>query len=151
MILQPPGEGPTIYTNVHATSTSLVKKYLLNNSVRQNQVRTPFDPENLPSSTQTISRTAISSEGVPTPPVDSLRSLRHDRLYMNIRSKCPHTNSNVEYGVISSNIQLSKHYAAICICDWSKRSSVLQTWFQSAKHILKRALIQLSELSSRCL
>jgi len=72
MILQPPGERRTIYTNVHATSTSLVKKYLLNNSVRQNKVRTPFDPENLPSSTQRISRTAISSEGVPTPPVDSL-------------------------------------------------------------------------------
>jgi len=70
----------SIYTNVYATSTSLVKKYLLNNSVRQNKVRTLFDPENLPSSTQRISQTAISSEGVPTPPVDSLRSLRHDRL-----------------------------------------------------------------------
>jgi len=115
MILQPLGERPTIYTNVHATSTSLVKRYLLNNSVRQNKVRTPFDPENLPSSTQRISRTAISSEAVPTPPVDSLRSLRHDRLYMNMRSKCLHTNSNVEYEVISSDIQQSKHYAAICI------------------------------------
>jgi len=70
----------SIYTNVHATSTSLVNKYLLNNSARQNKVRTPCDPENLPSSTYRISRTAISSEGVPTPPVDSLRSLRHDRL-----------------------------------------------------------------------
>ena len=125
MILQPPRKRPTIYTNVHATLTSLVKKYLLNNSVPQNKVRTAFDPENLLSSTQRISRTAISSKGVPTPPVDSLRSLGHDRLYMNIRSKCRHTNSNVEYGVISSDIQLSKHYAAICICDWSKRSSVL--------------------------
>jgi len=151
MILQPPGERPTIYTNVHATSTSLVKKYLLNNSVHQNKVRTPFDPEGLPSSTQRISRTANSSECVPTPPVDSLRSLRHDRLYMNMRSKCRHTNSNVEYGVISSDIQLLKHYAAICICNWSKRSSVFQTSFQSAKHILKRVLIQWSELSSRCL
>jgi len=66
--------------NVHATSTCLVKKYLPNNSVRQNIVRTVFDPENLPSSTQRIFRTAISSEGVPTPPVDSHRSLRHDRL-----------------------------------------------------------------------
>ena len=80
MILQPSGERPTIYTNIHATSTSLVKKYLLNDSVRQNIVRTLFDPENLPSSTQRISRPAILSEGVPTPPVVSLRSLRHDRL-----------------------------------------------------------------------
>ena len=40
------GEGPTIYTNVHATLTSLVKKYLSKNSVRQNKVRTPFDPDN---------------------------------------------------------------------------------------------------------
>jgi len=151
MILQPPGERPTIYTNVHATLTSLVKKYLLNNSVSQTKVRIPFDPENLPSSTHRISRTAISSKGVPTPPVVSLRSLRHDRLYINMRSKCLHTNSNVEYGVISSDIQLSTHYAAICICDQSKRSNVLQTSFQSAKHILKRALIQWSELSSKCL
>jgi len=88
MILPSPGERPTIYTNVHATSTFLVKKYLLNNSVRQNKVRTPFDLENLPSLTQRISRTAIASEGVPTPPVDSLRSLCHDRLYMNMQSKC---------------------------------------------------------------
>ena len=116
-MLQPPWERPTIYTNVHATSTSLVKKYLLNNSVRGNKVRTPSDRENLPSSTQRISRTAISSEGVPTPPVDSLRSLRYDRLCMNMWSKCLHTDSNMEYGVISSDIQLSKHYAAICICD----------------------------------
>jgi len=101
MILQPPGERPTIYTNVYANSTSLVKKYLLNHSVRQNKVRTPFDSENLPSSTQRISRTAISSEGVPTPPVDSLRSLYHDILYMNMQFKCLHTNSNMEYGVIS--------------------------------------------------
>jgi len=85
MILQPPGERPIIYTNVHATLTSLVKKYLLNNSVRQNIVRTLFDPENLPSSTQRISLTVILSEGVPTPPVDSLGSLRHDRLYMSMR------------------------------------------------------------------
>jgi len=115
MILQPPGEWPTIYTNVYATSTSLFEKYLLNNSVRQNKVRTLLDPEILPSSTWRITRTAILSEGVPTPPVDRLRSLRHDRLYMNMRSKCLHTNSNMEYGVISSNVQLSKHYAAICI------------------------------------
>jgi len=80
MILQPPGERPTIDTNVHATLTSLVKKYLLNYSVRQNIVRTLFDPQNLPSSTQRISQTAIASEGVPTPPVDSLRSFRYDRL-----------------------------------------------------------------------
>ena len=117
MILQPPGERPTIYTNVHATSTSLVKKYLLNNLVRQNKVRTPSDPENLPSSTQRISRTAISSEAVPTPPVNNLRSLRHDRPCMNMRSKCLHTNSNMEYGVMTSDIQLSKYYAATCICD----------------------------------
>jgi len=117
MILQPSGERPTIYTNVHATSTSLVKKYLLNNSVHQNKVQTPFDPENLPGSTQRISQTAISSEGVPTPPVGCLRSLGHDRLCMNMRSKCLHTNSNMKYRAISSDIQLSKHYAAICICD----------------------------------
>jgi len=71
MIL-PSGKSSTIYTNVHATSTSLVKKYLLNNLVGQNKVQTLFDPENLPSSTQRIFRTAISSEGVPTPPVDNL-------------------------------------------------------------------------------
>jgi len=110
-------ERPTMYTNVHGTWTCLVKKYLLKNAVRQNKVRTGFDREKLPCATQIISRSAISSEGVPTPPVDSLRCLRHDRLYINMRSKCRHTNSNVEYGVISSNIQLSKHYAAICICD----------------------------------
>ena len=104
MILQPLGERPTIYTNVHPTSTSLVKKYLLNTSVGQNKVQTPFEAENLPSSTQRISRTAIPSGGVPTLPVDSLRSFRHDRLYMNMQSKCLHTNSNVEYGVISSDI-----------------------------------------------
>jgi len=69
---QPLGERPTIYTNVYATSTSLVKKYLVKNCVRQNKTRTLFDPENLPSSTQRISQTAISSDGVPTPPVDSL-------------------------------------------------------------------------------
>jgi len=109
MILQPPGERSTIYTNVHATSTSLINKYFLNNSVCQNKVRTPFDPKNLLSSTQRISRTAISSESVLTPPVDSLRSLPHDRLYMNMLSKCLHTNSNMEYGVISSDIQLSKY------------------------------------------
>jgi len=80
MILQPPGDRPTIYTNVHATLTSLVEKYLLNNSVPQNIVRILVDPENLPNSTQRISRTAISSAGVATPPLDSLRSLRHDRL-----------------------------------------------------------------------
>ena len=81
MILQPQGERPTIYNNVTATTTSLVKKYLLNNSVRQNKVRTPFDREKMPSSTQRISRTAISSEGVSTPPVDSLRSLCHEMRY----------------------------------------------------------------------
>ena len=151
MILQPPGEWPTIYTNIYATSTSLFEKYLLNNSVRQNKEGTPFDPEALPGSTQRISRTDNLSVGVPTPPVERLGSLRHDRLYMNMRSKCLHTNSNVEYGVISSDIQLSKHYAAICICDCSKRSSVLHTSFQSAKHILKRVLMQWSELSSRWL
>jgi len=112
IILQPPGERPTIYTNVNTSSTCLVKKYLPNNSVYQNKVRTPFDPENVPTSTQRISRTGISPEGVPTPPVNSLRSLRHDRLYMNMRSKCLHTNSNMEFRVISSNIQLLKHYAA---------------------------------------
>jgi len=117
MILQPPGERPTIYTNVHATSTSLVKEYLLNNLVRGNKVRTPSNPGNLPSSTQRISRTPISSEGIPTQPVDSLRSLRHHRLCMNMRSKCLHINSNMEYRVISSDIQLLKHYVSICICD----------------------------------
>jgi len=80
MIPQPPGERHTFYTNVYATSTFLVKKYLPKNSVHQNKVGTLFDPEILPSSTERISRTAISSEGVLTPPVDSLRSLRHDRL-----------------------------------------------------------------------
>ena len=87
MILQPPGERPTIYTNVHATLTSLVKNHLLNNSVHQNKVQTRFDPEILPSSTQRISRTAVSSEAILTPPVHNLQSLRHDRLYMNMRSK----------------------------------------------------------------
>ena len=113
MILSTTGERPTIYTNVHPTSSSVLKKYLLNNSVRQNKVRTPFDPEILPSLTQRISRTAISSEGVRTPPVDSLRSLHSDGQYMNMWSKCLHTNSNMKYGVISSDIQLSMHYAAI--------------------------------------
>ena len=80
MILQPPVESPLFILMFNATLTSLVKKYLRNNSVCQNKVRTPCEPENLPSSTQRISRTAISSEGVPTPPVDSHRSLRHDRL-----------------------------------------------------------------------
>jgi len=145
------GERPAIHTNVYATSISLVKKSLLKNSVCQNKARTPFVPENLPSSTQRISRTAISPEGVPTLPVDSLRSFRYHRLCMNMQSKCLHTNCKMEYGVISSDIQLSKHYAAICICDQSERSGVLQTSFQSAKHMLKRALIQWSESSSRCL
>jgi len=112
MILQPPGERATIYTNVQATLNSFVKKYLFNNSVHQNKVQTPFDPEILPSSTQRISRTTISSESIPTPPVDSLRSLCHDRRYMNIRFICLDTNSNMEYGVISFDIPLSKHYAA---------------------------------------
>ena len=53
----------------------------------------------------------MSSEGVPTPPVESLQSLHHHRPYMNMQSKCLHTNSNMQYGVISSDIQLSKHYA----------------------------------------
>ena len=48
------GEGPTIYTNVYTTLTSLVKKYLLMNSFGQNKVPTLFDPENLPSSTLRI-------------------------------------------------------------------------------------------------
>ena len=39
-------EGSTIYTNIHATLASLIKKYLSKNSVCQNQVRTVFDPEN---------------------------------------------------------------------------------------------------------
>jgi len=34
-------------------------KYLLNNSVRQNKVRIPFDPEVLPYATQRISQTAL--------------------------------------------------------------------------------------------
>jgi len=112
MILHPPRERPTIYTKVHATSSSLVKKYLLNNSVCQNKVRTPFDPEILPSSTQRMSQTAISSERVPTPPVDSLGSLHDDRLYMNMWFKCLDTNSIMENCVIGSYIQLSKHYVA---------------------------------------
>jgi len=73
------GKSSTIYTNVHATLTSLVKEYLSRNSVRQNKCEhcltlnlAQLDSENLP--------TAISSEGVPTPPVVSLRSLRPDRL-----------------------------------------------------------------------
>jgi len=80
MILEPWGEKPAIYTNVYATSKSLVKKYLINNSRCENKVRTAFDPEILPSSTHKISRTAILFERVPTPPVDSPRSLRHDSL-----------------------------------------------------------------------
>jgi len=48
------GESPTIHTKVHATLASLVKKYLSTNSVRQDKVRTLFDPENLPSSTLRI-------------------------------------------------------------------------------------------------
>ena len=80
MILSTTGEGPTIYTNVPATFTSHIKKNLSIISVHQIQVQTLFDPEihflldskNLP--------TAISSESVPTPPVDSLRSLCPDRL-----------------------------------------------------------------------
>ena len=58
MILQLLGERPIIYTNVHAISTYLVKKYLLNDSVCQNKVRTPFDPENLPSLTSQVTLTA---------------------------------------------------------------------------------------------
>jgi len=42
------GESPTIYTNVDATWTSLVKKYLSKSSVRQNKVGTLFDPESCP-------------------------------------------------------------------------------------------------------
>jgi len=42
------GESPTIYTNVYATLTSLVKKYISKNSVRQNKVPTLFDPESCP-------------------------------------------------------------------------------------------------------
>jgi len=112
MILQRLGESPTIYTNVHATSTSLAKKYFLNYSVGENKVWTLFDTEILPSSTQRNSQTAIASEGIPTPPVDSLPSLCHNRPCMNMLSKCLHTNNNMEYGVISSDIQLSKHYSA---------------------------------------
>ena len=112
MILQPLRERPTLYTNIHTTLTSLFKKYFLNNSVHQNKVRTPFNPEILPSSTPRVSQTTISSQGVPTLPVDSLRSFCHDRLYMNMRSIYLHTNRNMEYVVISFDIQLSKHYAA---------------------------------------
>jgi len=75
MILQPPGERPTICTNVPAASTSLVKKDRLNNPVCQNKVGTPFDSEILLSSTQTTPQTAISSQGNSTPPVYGLRSL----------------------------------------------------------------------------
>ena len=124
MILQPLGDRPTVYTNVHATLTSLIKKYFLNNSVRQNKVQILFDSEILHSSIQRIFQTAISSETVPTPPVDSLQSLRHDRLFMNIWSPCLHTNSSMEYDVISSDIQLSKYYAAICICNQKMRGVV---------------------------
>jgi len=130
MILQPLGERPTIYTNLHATLTSLVKKYFLNNLVCEDKVQTPFDPKILSSSTQRISQTSISSEGVPTPfeSVGSLRSFCHDRLYMNIRSKCLHTNSNIEYGVISSDIQLSNHYAVIYICNQKIRGVVFSKY-----------------------
>ena len=80
MILSTTGKGPTIYTDVPATLTSQVKKYLSNNSVRQNKVRTLFDPENIfPLDSENLA-TAIFSEGVPTLPVDSLQSLRPDRL-----------------------------------------------------------------------
>ena len=60
IILSTTGEGPTIYTNVHATLTSLVKKYLSKNSVRQNKVRALFDPENISSSTLRISQLLFS-------------------------------------------------------------------------------------------
>jgi len=72
MILQPPEVRPTIYTNVHTTLTSSFNKYVHNNLIRQNKVRTLLHPEILPSSTQRISQTAISSEAVFPPPVDSL-------------------------------------------------------------------------------
>jgi len=72
MIVQLSGERPTIFNNVYATSTLLVKKSLLINSVRQNKVRTAFDAETLPSSTQRISRRAILPKGVPTLPVETL-------------------------------------------------------------------------------
>ena len=45
-------------------------------------MQTPFDPGNLLSWTQRISPTGVSSEGVPTPQVDSLQSLCNDRLYI---------------------------------------------------------------------
>jgi len=79
MIFSTIGESHTIYTNVHATLTSLVKKYLYKSSVRQNKVRTLFDPESAQLDSENLP-TAISSEGVPTLPVVSLRSLRPDRL-----------------------------------------------------------------------
>jgi len=66
--------------------------------------------ENLPIS--------ISSKSVTTPPVDSLQSLRTNRLssyYM--RSECQHSNSSImEYRVISSDSHFAKHYTLICIC-----------------------------------
>ena len=116
---QTPGILPTIYTNVSATSVFLVKKYLPNNSVPQTQVRALFDPENFPSSTPKILRTAISSEDVPTPPVDSLRSLCLDILYMNMRPNCLQSNSSPEYVVISSDVQLSMSFAyAYALREW---------------------------------
>ena len=74
------GEGSTIYTNASATSTSHIKKYLLRNSVCQNKVRTLFDPGKLAQLDSENLLTAISSESVPTPPVDSLGFLCPDRL-----------------------------------------------------------------------
>jgi hypothetical protein len=73
-------EGLTIYTNVCATSTSLVKKYLPNISVLQIKVRTPFDPENFAQLNSENLLTTILSADVPTPPVDSYQSLRSNRL-----------------------------------------------------------------------
>jgi len=77
MILQPPRERPTIYTNVYTTSTFLVKKYLGNNSAHQNKVQTLFATEILPSSTQRISQSPSFSEGIHTQLVDMLRSFYH--------------------------------------------------------------------------
>ena len=61
--------------------------------------------------------TSISSGGVSTPPVDSLRFLRLHRLEFIYAVASQHTNSHImEYRVISLDSHLSKHYALICIC-----------------------------------
>jgi len=84
MILQLPGERHTIYTNIHATFTSHIQKYLLKNSFCQNKVRTPFNSENFALIDKDSHQNCYYSEDVDTSSVNTLRSLHHDRLYINM-------------------------------------------------------------------